>query len=314
MSSIVEVRNIRKVFKDVVAVDDISFTVEKGDVFGFLGPNGAGKSTTIRMITSLISPTSGDISIFGHSLVKEREKALRSVGAIIEKPDFYLYLTAYKNLEIVARMYGVDATSKKISELLEMVGLAERAQSKVKTFSYGMKQRLGIACALIHNPELVILDEPTNGLDPQGVKEVREIILRLSEEFKKTVLISSHILHEIEMTANRMAIINKGKIVVAGDVQALLSDDEMDVELRVNDVHKTSTLLQERSFACMIESSELGIVHTKGSDADVSAIVSLLVQNNVQVSGVIPKRSLEEYFIKMVSESESLAPAKKGKA
>jgi len=165
---IIEVRNLTKKFGNLTAVNDLNINVYRGDVFGFLGPNGAGKSTTIRMLLSLIKPTSGDIKIFGESLKQSREKILKKVGAIVEKPDFYLYLTAYKNLEILGKISGADTSNKKIMEMLELVGLDKRYKSKVKTFSHGMKQRLGLAQALIHDPELIILDEPTTDLIRRG--------------------------------------------------------------------------------------------------------------------------------------------------
>ena len=166
---VIEIANLNKRFKSIVAVNDLNLKVLKGDVFGFLGPNGAGKSTTIRLLLSLISPDSGTINIFGESLKEQRKKILGKVGAIVEKPDFYNYLTGYKNLEILSKLSGTKVKRSRIYELLELVGLRGRLKSKVKTYSHGMKQRLGIAQALLHNPELIILDEPTTGLDPFGM-------------------------------------------------------------------------------------------------------------------------------------------------
>ena len=174
--NIIEIKNLSKSFKELKAVNNLSLNVFKGDVFGFLGPNGAGKSTTIRMLLSLINPTSGDIKIFGKPLKEKRLEILKKIGAIVEKPDFYSFLSAYKNLEILGRLSETDVSRKRIMELLELVGLEKRFKSKVKTFSHGMKQRLGIAQALLHDPELIILDEPTTGLDPQGMKEIRDLI------------------------------------------------------------------------------------------------------------------------------------------
>jgi len=171
---IIEVKGLTKKFKNLTAVNNLDLNVYRGDVFGFLGPNGAGKSTTIRMLLSLIKPTSGTIKIFDLPLKENRVEILSKVGAIVEKPDFYLYLSAYKNLEILGKVSGLEVSNKMIMEMLELVGLKERYNSKVKTFSHGMKQRLGIAQALLHDPELIILDEPTTGLDPQGMKEIRD--------------------------------------------------------------------------------------------------------------------------------------------
>ena len=196
MPPIISVSHLSKKFKDLTAVDDLSFTVNEGDVYGFLGQNGAGKSTTIRMLLSLIKPTSGDITIFDKNLFTRRNEILKQTGAVIEKPDLYKYLSAYQNLSIFAKISGIKVTANLLMKQLEMVGLAERAHSKVKTFSQGMKQRLGIAVALVHNPRLIILDEPTNGLDPQGIADIRNLILHLSREMKKdrksTRLNSSH--------------------------------------------------------------------------------------------------------------------------
>ena len=216
MESIIEVKNLTKKFKEITAVNDLSFTVNEGDVYGFLGQNGAGKSTTMRMLLTLIKPTSGTIHMFGKNIATDREAILAKTGAIIEKPDLYSYLTAYENVSFFARLSGKNASRERIMQFLTITGLSERADSKVKTFSQGMKQRLGIAVALIHDPSLIILDEPTNGLDPQGIADTRELIKNLSYEHGKTVLVSSHLLSEIELIANRILIIHKGKKIVEG--------------------------------------------------------------------------------------------------
>ena len=208
MSVVIKVDNLSKKFKDFTAVNNLSFTVNKGDVYGFLGQNGAGKSTTIRMLLTLIKPTTGNITIFEKNLQTNRKKILQQTGAVIEKPDLYKYLSAYDNLSIFAKMSGIKSTKLLLMNQLEMVGLAQRAKDKVETFSQGMKQRLGIAVALVHNPDLIILDEPTNGLDPQGITDIRNLILSLSKDRGKTVVVSSHLLSEIELVANRMIIIH----------------------------------------------------------------------------------------------------------
>ncbi|KAB2841483.1 MAG: ATP-binding cassette domain-containing protein, partial [Melioribacteraceae bacterium] len=191
---IIEVHGLTKKFKNLTAVNNLELNVYRGDVFGFLGPNGAGKSTTIRMLLSLIQPTAGTIKIFGKELRKEKLEILKRIGGIVERPDFYLYLTAIKNLEILGKISGTDVSNKRLMEILELVGLEKRYDSKVKTFSHGMKQRLGLAQALLHDPDLIILDEPTTGLDPQGIKEIRDLIIHLSKEKQKTIFLSSHIL------------------------------------------------------------------------------------------------------------------------
>ena len=211
MDHLLDIKNLSKVFAEVKAVDGLSFTVAPGEIYGFLGQNGAGKSTTIRMLLTLVRPSSGEIRIFGKDLRLHRREILQQVGAIIEKPDLYKYLTALQNLEIMARLSGCRLTRKQLQEKLDRVGIGERANSKVRTFSQGMRQRLGIACALVHDPSLVILDEPTNGLDPQGIADVRNLLLHLSREEGKTIFLSSHLLHEIELIADSMLIIDRGK-------------------------------------------------------------------------------------------------------
>ncbi|HRG94320.1 MAG TPA: ATP-binding cassette domain-containing protein, partial [Chitinophagaceae bacterium] len=202
MNTIIRVKNLSKRFGELQAVDQLSFSVSAGEVYGFLGQNGAGKSTTIRMLLTLIEPDEGEIEIFGLNLRQHRKEILKRTGAVIERPDLYKYLSALDNLSIFARLSGMKASRKQLMDQLAMVGLAERADSRVKTYSQGMKQRLGLACALVHDPGLIILDEPTNGLDPQGIAEMREMIIRLSREGGKTLLVSSHLLSEMEMMAS----------------------------------------------------------------------------------------------------------------
>lgn len=225
---VIEVRGLYKSYGNVHAVNGIDITVNRGDIYGFLGPNGAGKSTTIRMMLSLVRPTAGTISIFGKPLSQHRHAILSNVGCIVERPDFYNYLSARRNLELLAMLSGAVVSKETTMRTLEMVGLASRADSKVKTFSHGMKQRLGIAQALIHNPELIILDEPTTGLDPQGMIDVRNIIVRLARDHGKTVVLSSHLLSEVEQTINRMVIINKGKVLVEGNVDDLVGQNGLE--------------------------------------------------------------------------------------
>lgn len=300
---VIEIINLNKRFRDTVAVDNLNLKVLKGDVFGFLGPNGAGKSTTIRLLLSLISPDSGSINIFGKSLKAFRKQILSRVGAIVEKPDFYNYLSAYKNLEILAKLSGIEANSNLIFELLELVGLKERYKSKVKSFSHGMKQRLGIAQAMLHNPELIILDEPTTGLDPFGMKEIRDLIVRLSREEKKTIFLSSHILSEIEMIADRMVIINKGTTVVQGMVKELLNSGILKVSFEVDDVVKTRSLLDSTVWYEKIESLVGSTLNFSLEPNEIAPLNKFLVENGINVSAVIPKRSLEEFFLKITSEA-----------
>lgn len=281
---IIEVQNLTKDFKEVKAVDSLNLNVYRGDVFGFLGPNGAGKSTTIRMLLSLIRPTEGSIKIFDKSLKEHRIEILKNIGGIVEKPDFYKNLSAYKNLEILGRISEKEITRKRIMEMLELVGLDKRTKSKVKTFSHGMKQRLGIAQALLHDPELIILDEPTTGLDPQGMKEIRELIFHLSKDQKKTIFLSSHILHEVELAANRMIIINKGKTKVEGFVQDLLKSNLFKVTFEVDDDIKSVELVKATKWIDKLESSSKGILIFSLEDDEVHLLNRFLVENNINVS------------------------------
>ena len=301
---VIEIQNLSKQFKEVKAVDRLNLNVYKGDVFGFLGPNGAGKSTTIRMLLTLINPNEGHIKIFGKSLWENRIEILKQVGAIVEKPDFYGYLSAYKNLEILGKLSGSSISSKRIVEVLEIVGLEKRYKSKVKTYSHGMKQRLGIAQSLLHDPDLIILDEPTTGLDPQGMKEIRELIIYLSKEKQKTIFLSTHILYEVELVANRMVIINKGSTQVEGRVDDLLNADEFKVTFQVDDDLKAKKLINETGWINKLDSSVNGKLIFNLSPSEIPLLNKYFVENNLLVSAVIPMRSLEEFFLKL-TEKES---------
>jgi ABC-2 type transport system ATP-binding protein len=301
---IIEVKNLSKQFKEVRAVNNLNLNVFRGDVFGFLGPNGAGKSTTIRMLLSLISPTEGDIKIFGIPLKEKRNEILKRIGAIVEKPDFYSYLSAFKNLEILGKFSGINPSKKEIMEILELVGLEKRYKSKVKTYSHGMKQRLGIAQALLHDPDLIILDEPTTGLDPQGMKEMRELIINLSKEKNKTIFLSSHILYEVELVANRMIILNKGTTQVEGYVQDLLNANELKVTFRVSEKEKAIDLIKENKWIDKMESQIEDRFIFILSPEEIPLLNKYFVENNISVNAVVPMRSLEEYFLKL-TEKES---------
>jgi len=289
---------------EVKAVDSLSLSVFAGDVFGFLGPNGAGKSTTIRMMLSLIKPTEGEIKLFGKSLRKERNSILKNIGAIVEKPDFYGYLSAYKNLEILGRLSQTDVSKKRIMEVLEFVGLAKRYKSKVKTYSHGMKQRLGLAQALIHNPDLIILDEPTTGLDPQGMKEIRELIIHLSKDQNKTIFLSSHILSEVEIVATRMIILNKGKKVVEGSVSELLNKNELQVTVEVGNLDQADKIIKESQWANKLKSSVNGKMTFVLQQNEIAELNKFLVFKEIEVSAVIPTKSLEGYFLN-ITDKES---------
>jgi ABC-type multidrug transport system ATPase subunit len=301
---VIEVRGLTKKFRDVVAVNNLELNVYRGDVFGFLGPNGAGKSTTIRMLLSLIKPSEGKIKIFGKSLTQNRGEIMAKIGAIVEKPDFYLYLSAYKNLEILGRMSGADASNKKIMEMLELVGLDKRYKSKVKTFSHGMKQRLGLAQALLHDPELIILDEPTTGLDPQGMKEIRDLIIYLSRTKNKTIFLSSHILREVEIIASRMIIINKGTAKVEGTVDELLKSDKINVTFEVGEPENTMKIINDSRWKDNVKSSSKNEIIFELGKNETPELNRFLNDKGVSVSAVVPVRSLEDYFLKITEGGE----------
>ena len=297
---VIKVEKLAKNFGSFEAVRDVSFTVNKGDVFGFLGPNGAGKSTTIRCLLSLIRLNAGTIQMFGKSYATHRYEILSKIGSIIEKPDFYNYLSAQKNLEIFARISGATVSTKEIHEMLEFVGLGGRGKDKTKGFSHGMKQRLGIAQTLLHKPELIILDEPTTGLDPQGIIEIRNLILRLKNEQNKTILLSSHQLSEIELIANRMVIITKGKSLVEGNVQELLNAQELTVRFELSDVNKAIPLIQQHFVNVEITRINEVEISLSIEKQQVPHLNKMLGDNNILVYALEPKRKLEDFFMKIV--------------
>lgn len=299
---VIEIQNLSKKFREVKAVDGLNLTVYRGDVFGFLGPNGAGKSTTIRMLLSLIKPTGGEIRLFEKSLSTDRISILKKIGAIVEKPDFYTYLSAYKNLEILGRLSKTDVSRSRIMEVLEFVGLEKRYKSKVKTFSHGMKQRLGLAQALLHDPELIILDEPTTGLDPQGMKEIRELILHLSKDQRKTILLSSHILSEVEIVASRMIILDKGKKIVEGTVSELLNRDELQVTVEVGNKESAVQKIQESKWSGKLKSLTKDKLIFMLVQDEISELNRFLVENGISVNALIPTRSLEDYFLNITEK------------
>jgi ABC-2 type transport system ATP-binding protein len=300
--SLIEVQHLQKNFGAFQAVKDVSFHVNEGDVFGFLGPNGAGKSTTIRCLLSLIRPSAGTLNFFGKSLNENRSEVLSRVGCIIEKPDFYKYLSAQRNLEIFARISGKDIAPRQIQEMLDFVGLNGREKDKVSGFSHGMKQRLGIAQTLLHNPDIVILDEPTTGLDPQGIIEVRNLILRLRDEQKKTVLLSSHQLSEIEIIANRMVIINQGRTIVEGEVHELLEKQSLNLEVSVENPSKLEDMMQRFYPLLVTRLLYKSTYHIEMIEDIRLEMVQRMVESGCGLKSVIPKRSLEDFFIKMTEK------------
>ncbi|EJQ64057.1 hypothetical protein IG7_05131 [Bacillus cereus HuA2-4] len=242
MTTILSVRDLKKVIGKKTLVEDISFDVKQGEVFGFLGPNGAGKTTTIRMLVGLIKATEGTISIGGYSIKGNFREAMRQIGSIVENPELYTYLTGWENLKQFARMLG-DISDERIIEIAKMVHLDERIHDKVKTYSLGMKQRLGIAQALLGNPKLLILDEPTNGLDPAGIRELREFIHKLVKEENMSVFISSHLLSEVQLICDRVAIIHKGKMITVAPIEELIKTASDRVEWVVTPISKAKDML-----------------------------------------------------------------------
>lgn len=303
--AVLRTTGLAKRFRRRWAVQDLHLNVQKGDVFGFLGPNGAGKSTTIRMLLSLIRPTRGTVELFGKPLAGNRKDILRRVGGLVERPDFYAYLTARRNLEIVAALRG-DDSFRDIDRVLDLVGLLPRAADRVKTYSHGMKQRLGIAQALLGSPELVILDEPTSGLDPQGIKEVRELIQRLSRDQGITIFLSSHLLGEIEQTATSMAIINLGSLVVQGRVADLLAAGEHVVRFDAIPADRALQLLSASRLASTVQRNG-AFVECSVPREQVGAVNRMLVEAGIEVRAILPRRSLEEYFLAITEGASDVA-------
>jgi ABC-type multidrug transport system ATPase subunit len=304
MQQIVQVTDLTKQFKNLTAVDELSFSVNEGDVYGFLGQNGAGKSTSIRMMLTLIEPTSGEIEIFGMKLAKHRREILSQIGAVIEKPDIYKYLSAYDNLQLFAKLSGINPSRRQLMDQLEMVGLAHRANDKVKTFSQGMKQRLGIGIALVHNPRLIILDEPTNGLDPQGIADIRNLILHLSRESKKTVIVSSHLLSEIEQIATRVLIIDKGKKLVEGNANELFDPSQTIVELQTMDNVFALQQLKQSKWLNNLQAQRNNAIVLKLDRKEIPILHTDLAQMQVQLLSLQPRHSLEDYFLQITSNNQ----------
>ena len=308
---------LTKSFGDTLAVDHLDLTVRRGDVFGFLGPNGAGKTTTIRMIVGLIYPTSGYATVIDHQVPRDKIEALRHIGGFVEVPAFYGNMSARRNLRLMGSLNG-QVEEQRIAEVLDIVGLSERADSKVGDYSHGMKQRLGIANALINSPELIILDEPTSGLDPQGMKDVRELVRELGKD-GTTVFLSSHLLHEVEQVCNRAVIINKGRVVIEGPVSEL-HPQHSSVKLLTSDQGKARDVLDVGPAELPGATGEpvlaplaLPVVHEligrRLPDVDVGAareMVSRLVAEGIGVDAVIPAREqgLEDFFLGLTQSSD----------
>lgn len=302
MSYILETRDLTKQYGSQKSVNSLNLKVEKGDIYGFLGPNGAGKTTTIRMILGLIRPTNGEVFIDGVSVQKDFTKAITGISGIVETPKFYENLSGYDNLKIL-KNFRPDIPVSRIDEVLKLVDLEEAKKKKFKTYSLGMKQRLGLAATLLNKPKIIILDEPTNGLDPQGVVEIRETIVRLAKMQELTVLISSHILHEIEIMCNKVAIIVNGNLVIEGNTHELLTSDT-DVEIAVDDVSKASNVINELGEGILKKKLDDKIII---SDSKIESWKAneVLVNAGVKVSAITKEnKSLEQYFIETVEEGK----------
>lgn len=300
--SIISIQHLAKNFGSFQAVRDVNIQVNRGDVYGFLGPNGAGKSTTMRCMLSLIKPDAGDISLFGLPLVANRTDILRRVGSLIEKPDFYKFLSAYRNLDLFSRISGTPSTKKEIYQMLEFVGLEGREKDQVGGFSHGMRQRLGIAQTLLHNPDLIVLDEPTTGLDPQGIIDMRNLILRLKNEQQKTIVFSSHNLSEVEIICNRMVIIHHGKSVVEGNVKELLNEEDQIIRIQTREdaLAKGMAIVENYPHAQVKKIGSDTIEVTLQKEL-IPAVNRQLIEAGVPIFSIESKRKLEDYFINLLA-------------
>jgi ABC-2 type transport system ATP-binding protein len=293
----IETRELTKTFDNRTAVDGLSLQVQPGDVFGFLGQNGAGKSTTIRMLLGLVKPTSGKVSLLGHDLPQHREQALRQVGAIVEAPAFYDNLTGLENLRILSSLTG-RVVEPRFHEVLRWVNLSSRENDKVRVYSHGMRQRLGLAQALLPQPELLILDEPTDGLDPQGIREIRQLLVDLAQQHGLTIFLSSHLLHEVERICNRIAIIDQGRLLYQGTVRSLV---EFDLQYRIR------TDRMDQAFQFLTENLKLPVfkngdehLYLKVPESDIAAVNHSLVSQGFQVSEISRHvSSLEDIYFRL---------------
>jgi ABC-2 type transport system ATP-binding protein len=284
--------NLTKVIGKRTIVDSISFSLQPGEVFGFLGPNGAGKTTTIRMLVGLIKPTAGSVTVCGYDIRKDFEDAMRNVGCIVENPDLYRFMTGRENLEHFARMLGVDRGE--IDRVAGLVALAHRLDQRVGTYSLGMRQRLGIAQAMLGRPKLMILDEPANGLDPAGIREIRELLRGLAREHGMSVFVSSHLLAEVELMCDRVAIIHKGQLLREGPVGQLISS-RREMEFRVDDVGRAASILRERGFESRVDTDRLWVAI---EESDAPPLVAALATNGVGVLHAQRRvETLEDLFL-----------------
>lgn len=298
MQSILKIENLTKKFGYLTAVKDLSFTIEKGNVYGILGPNGSGKSTTLGIVLNVVNKTIGNFSWFEGT--ETTHEALKKVGAIIERPNFYPYMTAKQNLELVCKIKGVDYA--KVDEKLEIVGLEERKNSKFRTFSLGMKQRLAIASALLNDPEILILDEPTNGLDPQGIHQIREIIKKIASE-GTTILLASHLLDEVEKVCTHVVILRKGESLYTGSVENMNASNGF-ITMKCSDNVALENELASMKVFGTIKKEEGNIIAYLNEPMDAAAVNKHLVSKGIYLSKLeMRKESLEEQFLEITKNN-----------
>ncbi|MBQ2836029.1 MAG: ABC transporter ATP-binding protein [Clostridia bacterium] len=292
-NTVLELKNVSKSFGKRKVIDNISLEVKEGEIYGFLGPNGSGKTTTIKMILRLIDLDKGTITVNGFDTKKQFEKAMECIGAIVENPDIYTYMTGRDNLKLHARIRNVN--TKRIDEVLELVELKDRADEKVKKYSLGMKQRLGLAITLLHKPKVLILDEPTNGLDPAGIKKLRDILKEIAHKDNVAVFVSSHILAEMQLMCDKVAVIDNAKIVKIEEITNASEEKIEKVEIRVENKEKTVQILKEK-FDIEIQ-KDAKILEIEISSEKIPTVVKELALRDAGIKAVIPKEhSLEEIF------------------
>jgi ABC-type multidrug transport system ATPase subunit len=299
MSPIIEIKNLHKSFKKFKALNGVSLSVNEGEIFGFLGCNGAGKSTTIRCLLTLIKPDSGEILFKGKNINECRSEFLSSVGCIVEKPDFYKAMSLETNLKLSAMLYGKNPSKEEIYACLDLVGLKGKENVKFKACSQGMKQRLGIAAALIHNPEIIILDEPSNGLDPRGMIELRNLILKMKNELKKTIIISSHILSEVERIVDSMIIIDRGVNVIQGSADELLHGSEVMVNIETTEPAKLIEKIKQSPYAADIESQAENLVTLKSTMKAIPQLHKDIILMAEPILSFYSRKKLEDLFLKL---------------
>ncbi len=292
-NTVLELKNVSKSFGKRKVIDNLSLEVKEGEIYGFLGPNGSGKTTTIKMILRLINNDSGEIKVNGYDTKKQFEKAMECIGAIVENPDMYKFMTGIDNLKLHARIRNVD--EKRINEVLELVELKDRAHEKVGKYSLGMKQRLGLALTLLHKPKVLILDEPTNGLDPAGIKKLRDILKEISHKEGVAVFVSSHILSEMQLMCDKVAVLDNGKVVKTEEITNTQEEATEKLEIRVKNTEKAVQILKDK-FEIESELKNINIEIIVATDK-VPSIVKELAMADVEVKAVIPKEhTLEEIF------------------